>query len=229
MADAAPRRIVIIGGGPSGRAAAALLPGAALVARPEATAWHVEPGAVWTWRGDAVTPIGFDTLVLAAPVPQLALALGCRMRGWQPMIDPAGRTSVAGVFAIGALIGAATVEEAQRQGRIVAQSILGEAVDGEIIAADPPAAEQREILCPCVGVTRSAIAASGLTDPAAIADLFGLRAGACRMARCGPLLGEAVTLFPAAPVPLTALAALAGAPPAPRERQFDPRLSQDVP
>jgi NADPH-dependent 2,4-dienoyl-CoA reductase/sulfur reductase-like enzyme len=229
MADAAPRRIVIIGGGPTGRTAAALLPGAALVARPETTAWHVEPGTVWTWHGDTVTPIGFDTLVLAAPVPQLALALGCAMRDWQPMIDPAGRTSVAGVFAIGALIGAATVEEAQRQGRIVAQFLRDEEREGEITATDPPPAESGEVLCPCTGVTRSAITASGLTDPAAIADLFGLRAGACRMAHCGPLLGEAVTLFPAAPVPLTALASRAGAPPAARERQFDPRLSQDVP
>lgn len=229
MAEPAPRRIVIIGSGPAGRAVAALLPDAQLVARPEASAWHVEPGTVWTWHGDMVTPIGFDTLVLAAPVPQLALALGCRMRGWQPMVDSAGRTSVDGVFAIGALIGAATVEEAQRQGRIVAQVLRGKEREGEIFATDPPPAESGEILCPCMGVTREAVAASGLTVPSAIADLFGMRAGACRMARCGALLGEAVTLFPAAPVPLAALAARAGVPPAPRARQFDPRLAQHQP
>jgi hypothetical protein len=116
---------VIIGGGPTGRTVAALLPGAALVARPETTAWHVEPGTVWTWRGDAVTPIGFDTLVLAAPVPQLALALGCAMRGWQPMIDPAGRTSVAGVFAIGGLIGTATDRRRWRKRSVRGGSSLG--------------------------------------------------------------------------------------------------------
>ncbi len=229
MVDPVPGRIVIIGGGPAGRSVEALLPSAVLVARPEATAWHVEPGTVWTWHGDVVTPIGFDTLVLAAPAPQLALALGCRMRGWQPLVDATGRTSVAGVFAIGALIGATTAEEAQRQGRIVAQSILGEAVEGEVTATAPPASGQDELLCPCIGVTHAAVAASGLTDPAAIADLFGLRAGTCRMARCGPSLGEAVTLFPAAPVPLTALAARAGEAPPPRERQFDPRLTLGVP
>jgi len=229
MADHPAGRIVIIGGGPAGRAAAAQLPSAVHVARPEATAWHLEPGTVWTWHGDAVTPIGFDTLVLAAPVPQLALALGCAMRGWQPLVDVVGRTSVAGVYAIGALIGVATAEDAQRQGRIVAQFLRDEEVEAEIVAAAPPAVEHVEVLCPCTGVTRSAIAASGLTDPAAIADLFGLRAGAYRMARCGPLLGEAVVLFPAAPVPLAALAARAGPAPPPRERQFDPRLSQDVP
>jgi hypothetical protein len=120
------------------------------------------------------------------------------------------------------------VEEAQRQGRIVARFLRDEEREGELSATGPPPAESGEVLCPCTGVTREAVAASGLTDPPAIADLFGLRAGACWMARCGPLLGEAVTLFPAAPVPLTALAARAGAPPTPRERQFDPRLSQDV-
>jgi hypothetical protein len=229
MAEATSPRVVIIGGGPAGCAAATLLPSATLVAKPEATAWHVEPGTLWTWHGDAVTPVAFDVLVLAAPVPQLALALGCRMRGWQPAVDAAGRTSTADVFAIGALIGAVTAEEAGRQGRIAAQCIRGEEPDGHVVATDPPAAGHDEVLCPCLGVTRSAVAASCLTDPAAIADLFGLRAGACRMARCGPTLGEAVTLFPAAPVPLAALAARAGAPPLPRARQFDPCLSPGEP
>jgi len=229
MADAPSAKIVIVGGGPAGRTAAGLLPSARLIARPRMTAWHVEPGLLWTWQGETVSPVAYDVLVLAAPAPQLALALGCAMQGWQPVVDKAGCTSVPGVFAIGALIGARSEAEAERQGRIVAQTILGSAPDGEIAASPPPPLEAGDVLCSCLGVTRAAVSASGLTDPAAIADLFGLRAGSCRMARCGPHLGEAVTLFPAAPVPLAALAARAGTPPAPRARQFDPRLGQAAP
>jgi hypothetical protein len=226
MAESTRPRIVIVGGGPAGRAAAALLPDATLVARPEATAWHVEAGTIWTCSEAAVAPVGFDVLLLAAPVPQLALALGCRMRGWQPEIDATGCTSVPGVFAAGSLIGAASAEEAARQGRIAAQAILGAAREGDIVPQLAQAAPQGDVLCSCLGVTAAEVAASGLTDPAAIADLFGLRAGACRMARCGPLLGDPVLLFPAAPVPLAALAARTVAMPSPRPRQSDPLLAE---
>jgi pyruvate/2-oxoglutarate dehydrogenase complex dihydrolipoamide dehydrogenase (E3) component len=229
MSEAPAPRVLIVGGGAAGRAAAEGLPSARLVARPETTAWHVEPGTLWTWRGETVSPLAYDVLVLAALVPQLALSLGCTMQGWQPVVDAAGRTSVPGVFAIGALIGARSAAEAERQGGVVAQVILGHPPGGEIVATPPPEPERADVLCPCLGVMQADVAASGLTDPAAIADLFGLRAGACRMARCGPRLGAAITLFPAAPVPLAALAARACAPPAPRARQFDPRLGKAAP
>ena len=44
-------RIVIVGAGPAGRTAAELLPQARVIARPDATAWHAEPGRLWLCRG----------------------------------------------------------------------------------------------------------------------------------------------------------------------------------
>lgn len=218
-------RIVIVGGGPAGRAAAALLPDARVIARPAQTAWHVEPGRLWIADDTAVDALPFDRLLVAAPAPQLLLALGCAMAGWQPVVDGAGRTSLAGVWAAGRILGATTPEAAAAQGRIAAQSMLGLPTAGTIAVTPMPDEPRTDgVVCDCLGITRQQIAASGLTDPEALADLFGLRAGACRMTRCGPMLGEAVRLAPAAPVALRALAARASSRPTPLPLQYDEGL-----
>lgn len=221
-----PSRVVIVGGGPAGRAALSLLPEARLVTRPGLVAWHAEPGRIWVGGDEArVEALAFDALLIAAPAPQLLLALGCAMAGWQPVIDPVGRTSVAGVWAAGRVLGALTPEAAAAQGRIAAQAMLGLPTEGTIAIAPVPAERRADdVVCDCLGITSREISASGLADPEALADLFGLRAGDCRMTRCGPLLGRPVRLAPAAPVSLRALAALADTRPPPRPLQFDEGL-----
>lgn len=199
-------RIVIVGAGPAGRAAAALLPMARLVAPPE-RAWHAEPGRVWILREGAIAAIPFDTLVLAAPVLHLLLALGCRMRGLRPEIDAAGRTSVAGVFAAGAVLGAAGPTEAARQGRIVAQAILGLPAEGAIAPGPPPARlAADEALAAALGVVRVTFAG----------------AGAVGLPVAAPPGAAPLPFAPAVPVPFAALAARAGEPPPPRPPQRDP-------
>lgn len=207
-------RIVIVGGGPTGRAAATLLADATVIARPDATAWHAEPGTVWVLRGGEVEPLTFDVLVIAAPVPRLAIALDCAMRGWQPEVDEAGRTSVAGVYAAGAIIGAVTAEDGARQGRIVAQSILGDTPEGTILTTGLPADEQ-ERRRRDHGFTPREAAIARLGEHGDTTDLF------------GPRLGEPKLLFPASPVPLVALAKRTTTPPPPRARQYDAVLKRD--
>ncbi len=205
--------VVIVGGGPAGSAAAALLPEARLIARPDATAWHGEPGTIWILQGDTVEPIGFDVLVIAAPLPRLAIALGCAMRGWLPEVDEAGRTSIPGVFAAGAIMGAASAEEASRQGRIVAQAILGTTPEGAILAADLPH-EEADRRRRSHGFTPREAAIARLGEHGDTADLF------------GPRLGEPKLLFPASPVPLAALAKRTTTPPPSRARQYDAVLKR---
>lgn len=227
MADAPVPRIAIVGGGPAGRAAHALLPGAQLVAAPEARAWHAEPGLLWILRGGRVESLAFDLLLVAAPALQLLLALGCGTRGWAPVVDEAGRCTRPGIFAAGAILGAATAEEAAAQGRIAARALLGLPAEGAITPR-PPAAEPLPpgLACACLGLEEAALSEEGVRSAAEAADLFGLHRGACRMARCGPRLGGgAVPIAPALPVPLAALAALAGEKPPPRPLQQDGALA----
>lgn len=54
---------VIIGGGPAGRVAAAVLPDAILVARRAATAWHAEPGRLWLEDAAGVRSLLFTRLL----------------------------------------------------------------------------------------------------------------------------------------------------------------------
>lgn len=229
MTPAAAFRIVVLGGGIAGRAALAMLPGARLVSRPDATAWHAEPGRLWTVRDGRVEAVGFDVLLVAAPVLQILLALGCRARpDWSPEVDGAGRCTVPGVFAVGAVLGARTPDEAAAQGRAAARAILGLPSEEPTPPPAPPCAEALPagIACACLGLTEAELRASGVRGAAEAADLFALRTGACRMVRCGPALGGGpVPIAPALPVAMAALAAIAGDAPPPRPRQTDGRLA----
>lgn len=226
MLDPSPR-IVIVGGGPAGQAAFEYLPEARLIARPDATAWHAEPGRLWILRDGRVAEIGFDILLVAAPCPQLLFALGCGAHGWAPEVDADGRTSVPNVFAAGAVLGATTPEQAADHARIAACAILGLPSEGGIVPREPLAEPLPEgIACACLNVTEAALRATGATSAADAAAHFDLHAGECRMARCGPRLGEVVRIAPAVPVPLVALAAFSGEePPVPGPRQLDAFLA----
>ena len=124
--------IVVVGAGPAGQAAASLLPMARVIARPSATAWHAEPGRVWIEDMSGVTAVEFRQLLLCADEPLLLMALGCTFHHGQPVVDDGGATSVTGVYAAGRILGAATAEEAARQGRIVAQAATGRPTEGRV-------------------------------------------------------------------------------------------------
>ncbi len=200
---------VIVGGGPSGRAAAALLPEARLIARPNATAWHADPGRLWIENASGVATLDFDRLLLCADEPMLLLALGCAFAEGRPAIDPYGATSATGIYAAGAILGAETPDEAARQGRIAAQALLGVATEG------------------CITITpRRVAAAASRLDPDAMATLLESPPGPARteaiLAQRG-LRGTHLpdTFLPTRPVGLAALAALAPTPPMPRPTQQD--------
>lgn len=205
-------RIVIVGAGPAGRAAAALLPQARIVARPDATAWHAEAGRLWILRGGEIDAVHFDVLVVAAPALHLLLALGCWTRSWRPVVDAQGRTSVPGVFAAGAVLGAATEDEAARHGRIVAQTILGLAPEGTVTVGPPPARiHEDDTLAASLGVTKVELHDAGAVG---IATVLRRRTDA-----------EPIPFTPAVPIPFAALAAGAGERPPPRPLQIDETLA----
>ncbi|MFC7611960.1 hypothetical protein [Teichococcus aestuarii] len=196
--------VVIIGGGPAGRAALALLPGARLVARPAATAWHATPGRIWVEDASGVHALPFTRLLLCADEPLLLLALGCAFAHGRPVVDGRGETSVPGIFAAGAILGAATPEAAALQAGIAARALAGQPVQGAIAPPPPrplPEAPRR--------------------DPGAMAALLATPPGPARNAAA---LAEALRQSPPAParpVGFAALAALAGAPPDPLPAQAD--------
>ncbi|MCJ2063607.1 hypothetical protein MKK63_12930 [Methylobacterium sp. J-088] len=115
--------IVIVGGGPAGRAALAALPGAVQIARPEATAWHAEPRRLWVEGDGRVWAEPFDGLLVCADEPLLLAALGCAIRDGRVVADPEGRTSVPGVSVAGRVAGAANSREAERQATIAARAL----------------------------------------------------------------------------------------------------------
>jgi hypothetical protein len=208
--------IVIIGGGPAGRAAAALLPEATVVTRPQATAFDAEPAPagwrLWICENGEIRVIEAARIVLAAPDLQLALAFGCAVDGWRPRVDARGRTGVPGLWACGALLGATRVETAAQQGRIVAADINSSPCEGKIAVSPAPvpeASHDDDIICDCLARSWAEIRAAGPLTPAEVANLLHLRAGECRMRRCGPYLGPAFRLWPARPVPILALAQMA--------------------
>jgi hypothetical protein len=207
---------LIIGGGPAGRAAAALLPQATVVTRPQATVFDAEPAPAgwrpWIIENGEIRAIEAAHIVLAAPDLQLALAFGCAVDGWRPRVDGRGRTGVPGLWACGALLGATSAETAAQQGRIVAADIRGLPAEGEIAVSPAPTPgppRDNDIVCDCLGRSWGEIRAAGPLTPAEVANLLHLRAGECRMRRCGPYLGPAFRLRPARPVPILALAQMA--------------------
>lgn len=205
--------VIIIGAGPAGRAAAGVLPGARVVARPAETAWHVEPGRLWIESAAGVSALRFARLLLCADEPLLLMALGCAFAGAIPVVDATGATSTEGIFAAGRILGATTAEDAARQARIAAQALAGQA-SGEAIAMPDPA---------------SADAPPARLDPLELAQLLEQPAGpernraALAQARArGERLSGLVA--PARPVGLAALAAIAPRAPEPRPTQQDQGL-----
>ena len=197
--------VVIVGGGPAGRAALARLPGARLVTRP-ALAWHAEPGRLWVEENGTVRAEPFAALLLCADEPLLLAALGCGFDGTRPVADQDGRTTVPGVFAAGRVLGAGTAEQAGAQARrAAAAAILPVPEDTRAVAPARPADGDLP----------------DRLDPVALAGLLEQPPGPARNAAVlaqGAMLGP---VLPARPVGLAALAALTPEPPAPRPVQPD--------
>ncbi|MCJ2137445.1 hypothetical protein MKK69_25955 [Methylobacterium sp. J-026] len=202
MSAADTPRAVIVGGGPAGRAALAELPGAVLIARPDATAWHAEPGRVWVEGDGRVWAEPFDVLLVCADEPLLLAALGCAISDGRVRTDADGRTSVPGIGAAGRVAGAATARAAERQAVAAARALRA----GPPIQPSPPSAADP-------AVTR--------LDPVALAALLERPAGPGRTGAAlaqGAILGAVV---PARPVGLAALAGLAATLPEPVPPQGD--------
>jgi len=202
--------IVIIGAGPAGRAAAAALPEARLVARPAETAWHAQPGTLWVEAAGGIEAVPFTRLLLCADEKLLLMALECRFAGGWPVVDERGETTCPGVFAAGRILGAATPEEAAAQAAIAAAALAGRALPGRIaLPAARPATVQEARL-----------------DPTEMASLLEQPPGAERTRRVlaqaelrGPALASVI--LPSRPVGLAALAARASVRPPPRVPQQD--------
>lgn len=201
--------IVVIGAGPAGLAAAAILPAARVIARPEATAWHAEAGRIWIEDASGIASVPFTHLLLCADEPLLLHALGCTFVGHRPVVDAFGATSVDGVFAAGRILGATTPEQAARQARIAASTLAGLPADGRIETG--PSVEHASV---------------ERLDPLDIAIMLEQPSGPERnraalaqaRARGGHLTG---LVAPARPVGFAALAAAAPAKLEPREPQHD--------
>ncbi len=201
--------IVVIGAGPAGIAAAAMLPAARVIARPEATAWHAEPGRIWIEAAAGIASVPFTHLLLCADEPLLLHALGCAFLAGRPMVDARGATSVDGVFAAGRILGATMAEQAARQARIAAATLAGLPADGRI-EVEP-------------GVEHASVER---LDPLDIAIMLERQSGpernraALAQARARGCQLTAV-VAPARPVGFAALAAAAPARLDPREPQRD--------
>jgi len=202
--------IVIVGGGPAGRAAFALLPDARVVARPAETAWHVQPGTVWIESALGIESVPFTKLLLCADEKLLLMALECRFSGGWPVVDERGETTHPGVFAAGRILGAANPQDAAAQARIAAAALTGQRPDGTI---RPPAPEPD-------------IRTEARLDPAELAALLAQTPGLERTRRVlaqaglrGPALASVI--LPSRPVGLATLAARASGPAAPRTPQQD--------
>ncbi|MCJ2088617.1 hypothetical protein MKK88_21930 [Methylobacterium sp. E-005] len=184
-------RIVIVGGGPAGRAAHAALPGAVLIARPDATAWHAEPGHLWVEGDGRVWAEPFDALLVCADEPLLLATLGCGIQAGRVVADAAGRTGVPGISVAGRVAGAADRQDAERQAILAARALAAGSVD-----TDAPVIPPAETL------------AALRLDPVALAALLeqpvGLERDRAALAQHA-ILGAVV---PARPVSLAALAGL---------------------
>ena len=189
-------RIVIVGGGPAGRAALAALPGAVQIARPEATAWHAEPGRLWVEGDGRVWAEPFDALLVCADAPLLLAALGCAIRDGRVVADADGRTSLPGVSVAGRVAGAADSQEAERQATIAACALAAGPLDTDAPMIPP------------------AETAPGLRlDPVDIAALLEQPAGPERDRAALAQRAILGAVVPVRPVSLAALASLVAAMP----------------
>jgi hypothetical protein len=195
-------RAVIVGGGPAGRAALAELPGGILIARPEVTAWHAEPGLLWVESSGRVWAKPFDVMLVCADEPLLLAALGCVVSNGRVLTDAEGRTSVPGVSAAGRVAGAATSQDAERQAVVAARAL----------SAGRP-----------INTSASAPADSNVMrlDPVALAALLEKPVGPERTEAALAQRAILGAVVPARPVGLTALAALVAAMPEPIPPQND--------
>ena len=189
-------RIVIVGGGPAGRAARAALPGAVLIARPAATAWHAEPGRLWVEADGRVWAEPFDVLLVCADEPLLLAALGCAIRDGRVVADSEGRTSVPGVSVAGPVAGAADPQDAERQAIVAARVLAAGPVDTD--APMIPPAEAAPAL---------------RLDPVDLAALLERPAGPERDRAALAQRAILGAVVPARPVSLAALAGLVAAMP----------------
>ena len=196
-------RTVIVASGAAGREAARCLPEARLIAQPEATAWHAEPGRIWIEDAAGVRAVPFDRLLLCDDEPLLLTALGCEFHDGVPAVDGHGRTSVPSVFAAGRVLGAATEDDILAQVRVAAQALAGGASVGAI-ATVPRRLPDAERLDP-VGM------AAVLEEPPGGARTL------AALAQC-VLLGP---VLPSRPVGFAALAAMAHDVPQPGPVQAD--------
>ncbi|MBR0681302.1 hypothetical protein GXW74_12470 [Roseomonas eburnea] len=185
--------VLILGRGEAAREAARHLPDALVL---EAPAWHAEPGLVWVEDAAGVRALPFARLLVLEDAPLLLAALGCTFDGGVPVVDERGETSVTGVFAAGAVLGAA---DAVAQARSAALAMAGRPIDDTVVATARP------------------LPAAERVDPVEIAGLL-------EDGREPEALAQAALLGPlhfARPVGLAALAALASERPASRPAQTD--------
>ena len=199
----------MIGAGPAGLAAAAILSAARVIARPEATAWHAETGRIWIETASGIDAVPFTHLLLCADEPLLLHALGCTFSGDRPVVDGRGDTSVDGVFAAGRILGATIA--GKRPGKL----------------ASPP---RRSPACPSSGRDRSRTgcraASAERLDPLTLrlcsSSRLGPSATGLRSHRPWRAVRHLTGLVaPARPVGFIALAAAAPAKLDPREPQQD--------
>jgi hypothetical protein len=196
-------RICVLGGGPAGRAALARLPGAVLIARPEVTAWHAEPGILWIESAGRIRAEPFDRLLVCADEPLLLASLGCAFANGRLVADRDGRTTVPGVWAAGRVTGAASSDGAARQG----------AASAEALMAGPAAAS--------VPATQPAATGRAWLDPFDLATLLERPADPARDDRLRAQCLLAGPVRPARPVSLAALADFVTEAPEPRPPQPD--------
>ena len=196
-------RICVLGDGPAGRAALARLPGAVLIARPQATGWHAEPGILWIESAGRVRPEPFDCLLVCANEPLLLASLGCAFTEGHLVVDGAGRTTVPGISAAGRVTGADSADAAARQGAAAAEALM----------AGPAAASFPASLPEAIG--------TAWLDPFDLAALLERPAGPTRDAQLRGHSALAGPIRPARPVSLAALASLVAEAPEPRPRQPD--------
>jgi bacterioferritin-associated ferredoxin len=221
-----------------------------------ATVFHAEPGHLWLYDEKGVERLPFTTLILAAgasdavlpryragwfqvgmiPDTRLAAALGCvhvyDTGSWWlvPQRDASLRSSVPGVYVVGAMAGTFYEDAAIAEGVRAARSILGKPLRGRILISglgrpwpSPRWPDDGFEICPCskvmLGEVRRAIA-EGATTLHHLGQYGGAGAGHCRGRKCQLALAQCLeeqtrlpfaevlsppAEFPAVTIPVSAL------------------------